>query len=69
MGYKYFGPIPEIGGGGTLGFVGKSDLDMKGHKVTNMGHPTQEGDAVSLKYITKEIGAAKRGPKGEKGNT
>ena len=34
-----------------------------------MGHPAEEGDACNLRYVTKELGATKRGPKGDTGLT
>ena len=68
MSYSFFGPTSENGGNGAT-FNGDKDLDLKGHRVTNMGDPISEGNAVNLKYVTKELGATKKGPKGDKGDT
>ena len=53
---------------GSVNFDGNSDLDLKGHKIKNLGHPVAEGDACNLRYVTKEFGATKRGPKGDQGD-
>ena len=42
---------------------------MGGHRVINLFHPVAEGDGVNLKYVTKELEATKRGPKGDVGKT
>ena len=52
----------------STSFSGNSDLDRKGHKITNLGHPVSEGDACNLKFVNKELGATKRGPKGDQGD-
>ena len=51
--------------GGSVEFDGYSDLDLKGHKVVNLGHRVEEGDACNLKYVTNKLGVTKRGPKGD----
>ena len=63
--YYGIGRSETFGGGGSAKFDGNSDLDLKGHKITNLGHPVQEGNACNLKFVNKELGATKQGPKGD----
>ena len=55
--------------GSSVSFDGNKDLDLKGHKITNLEHPFEKGDAVNLSFVKKELGATKQGPKGHKGDT
>ena len=65
---NYFGPLETTGGESSASFDGSSDLDRRGHKVFSVGHSVVEGDGVNLKYDTKELGATKRGVKGDPGD-
>ena len=62
----YYGYDKESSFGGSATFNGDSDLDLKGHKITNLGHPVDQGDACNLKFVNKELGFTKRGPKGDR---
>ena len=66
----YYGLDKEgTSSGGFTSFDGNSNLDLKGYKIVNLGHPVEQGDAVNLKFVNKELGSTKRGPKGNKGDT
>ena len=65
----YYGFEEAYSSGSPASFDGERDLDLKGHKIINLAHPSQEGDAINLKYVTKELGSTKRGPKGDTGAT
>ena len=63
MSYQFFGPTS---GSTTTTFGVNSDLNLGGHKITNLGHPLEENDACNLKYVSDEI-SKKKGIKGDRG--
>ena len=65
----YYGYDKQTSSGGSASFHGNSNLDLKGHKITNLGQPVQQDDAVNLKFVNKELGATKCGLKGDTGTT
>ena len=55
----YYGYHKQTSSGGSATFSGNSNLDLKGHKITNLGHPANSGDACNLGFVSKELGATK----------
>ena len=69
MSYIFYGAgSEETSSSADFTFDGSANLDLKGKRVVNLSHPVDEEDAVNLKYVTKELGVTKRGPKGDQGD-